>query len=64
MCELWIKRERERDLQGRGKIEDSMGAEGENGVVEEMIDRHHSLFSLLGPNKKKFKDQIFFLKIF
>ena len=47
------KGKRERDLQGRGKIEDSMGAEGENGVVEEMKDRHHSLFSLLGPNKKK-----------
>ena len=53
MCELWIKRERERDLQGRGKIEDNMGAEGENGAVEEMKDRHHSLFSLSGPKKKK-----------
>ena len=60
MCELWIKRERERDLQGRGKIVDSVGAKGENGAVEEMKDCHRSLFSLSGPNKKIFKDQIFF----
>ena len=58
MCELWIKRERERDLQGRGRIEDSMGAQGENGAVEEMKDHHHSLFSLRS-KRKKFKDQIF-----
>ena len=54
------KGKRERDLQGRGKIEDSMGAEGENGAVEKMKDRHHSLFSLSSPNEKNLRNKYFF----
>ena len=48
-----VKKKGKRELQGRGRIVDGVGAEGENRAIEEMKDRHHSLFSLLGPNKKK-----------
>ena len=37
-----VKKKGKRELQGRGRIVDGVGAEGENRAIEEMKDRHLS----------------------